>query len=121
MTAIEALAFELETMSRDLCLSPTVAAFVQTVRSLDDDRARQLAHSLYGLLLFARDAMCSGQRGDHAVLCRLTDDRGEVMERFRRTSADLPSLTVLFEHAVLLLRTLAQATQCTPSPKGNTR
>ncbi|MBM4440827.1 MAG: hypothetical protein FJ027_10415 [Candidatus Rokubacteria bacterium] len=73
-----------------------------------EPRATHLAISLQGLLLIARDALRSGDPADRALLLRMTDDRGELMDRLRRDAVD-DHLMTLFERAVSSLRRLAQA------------
>jgi len=73
-----------------------------------EPRAKHLAVALQGLLLIARDALRSGDPADRALLLRMTDDRGELMERLRRDAVDAHLMT-LFERAVSSLRRLAQA------------
>lgn len=81
----------------------------------------RLVESLCTLLLTATDAARSGDPEDMALLYRLTSDRGDLMERLRRTfSSATPELehqrktqlfylTSLFERIVWLLRQLSQA------------
>ncbi len=79
-----------------------------------------LVESLNTLLLTALDTLRSGDPADRATLVALTADRGDLMERLRRSvtageqpldhhqKANLFYLTSLFERAVWLMRQLAQ-------------
>ena len=110
-------------------LNDTVHAFVETFARLragaplEGSFVENLAESLNTLLLSALDAVRSGDREEVDLLLRMTADRGEVMERLRRTllsglqpldhqqKSHLFYLTSLFERAVWLLRQLALAQQ----------
>ncbi|MES2692973.1 MAG: Na/Pi symporter [Verrucomicrobiota bacterium] len=113
-----------------LSLDETVHLFVSVLASLRSaDRSGiepidpfldRLAESLSTLLLTATDAARTVDPDDLATLLRLTSDRGELMERLRRSLlGSAPAidhqhkthvfyLTSLFERTVWLLRQLAQ-------------
>jgi phosphate:Na+ symporter len=95
-----------------------------------------LVESLNTLLLTAADALRSGDAVDRDLLLGLTRDRGDLMERLRRTlldnshaspahhqqKANLLYLTSLFERSVWLLRQLALADgNLDPAPRGDTQ
>lgn len=111
-------------------LNETIFHFVETTGKLragtvlvEGDFLDRLAESLNTLLLTAADAIRGTDRADLDLLLGLTADRGEMMERLRRTTmTDFPGgdapfkshlfyLTSLFERTVWLLRQVAHAQQ----------
>lgn len=112
-------------------LDETVHGFVSTLLTLRGEDASsaqtvdplldRLVESVSTLLLTATEAARSGDPDDLALLHRLTGDRGDLMERLRRTFSNaapeldhqrkthLFYLTSLFERIVWLLRQLAQS------------
>lgn len=88
-------------------LSPTLAALLD-----------RLAESLHLMLHLASDAWASNGAGDIDYLLKLTEDRGDMMERIRRSYQECDDnaiegrstvfyATTLFERMVWLLRQLA--------------
>lgn len=110
-------------------LDETVFGFVGTVAQLRSGPTPlatfldRLSESLNTLILTAVDALRTRDLADRETLLGLTADRGDLMERLRRTQLSGPQpidhrekahllyLTSLFERAIWLLRQLALSQQ----------